>query len=436
MRWWPFGAKSARTETKAILGTTDELGAFLILGDDSQGFSAASAKRLYEQSTAISVPINYIADAIVQIDYAIQDRTTRELILDHEILDFLERPSPMYSRNLFLSCVAHDYLITGEMCVVYLGGINRPPISMQPIGPEKLTAVRAAASDAPGTWIVSGIEMAGSYSADLNSMRVRYLDGTMRELQVVRNYSPRDNSMLRGRSLLVSASKEARQSILGSEHNVSLLRRGGRLSLVFHFSADMTRDDFQKAVDSINKKFGGASQAGQISVTKGGDLKIEEFGKTPQDMDYVNLAKLVEKCLAKQYRFPLPLVSDERMTQNNYQSALLSLYDHCVIPFASVIAGGLSEVLMPRWKMDPRRFRLIPNPDSVTALVMRRNQELAKRKEIGIETDNELRALIGREQYEGGDVIYKPATMVPVGTDLFTDDNERDLLESTLGGAE
>ena len=49
--------------------------------------------------------------------------------------------------------------------------------------------------------------------------------------------------------------------------------------------------------------------------------------------------------------------------------------------------------------------------------------ELKLRKELNIESDNELRAMIGREPYENGDIIYKPANLVPAGLDLFTGDN-------------
>ena len=139
------------------------------------------------------------------------------------------------------------------------------------------------------------------------------------------------------------------------------------------------------------------------------------------------------KAVALQFHVPLPLISDQRQTLNNYAIAKLALYDDAVIPLAGRIFGGLSDFLLPRYGMDPSKVRITFNPETVSALVSRRNDELTKRKGLGVETDNELRALLGREPYEGGDTHYKLAAQVPVGTDLFTDDNEPDILEDAPG---
>ncbi len=50
---------------------------------------------------------------------------------------------------------------------------------------------------------------------------------------------------------------------------------------------------------------------------------------------------------------------------------------------------------------------------------------------MGLETKNELRALLGREPAEGGGVLYQAANLVPVGHDLFTDDEAPDHMEDT-----
>ena len=78
--------------------------------------------------------------------------------------------------------------------------------------------------------------------------------------------------------LLVSAASEARQHILGNDHNISILEKGGRVSLVFHFDADLSPDDFEATKDRVRAQYGGASNAGEIGVTSGGKLDIKETG--------------------------------------------------------------------------------------------------------------------------------------------------------------
>ncbi len=438
MRLWPRRQKKQNQKREAksfALGTSESLGSFLILGQGASATTASSAKHLYEQTTAISTPINAIADPFADLEIGLLMKNGQELVLDHPVLDFLEKPSPLYTKELFFETIAKDYLITGEYAVVSLGNVNRPPLALQPIGPEQLTPVREQASDAPTSWTIAGNTLSGKYTGDVNAMDVRYLDGNLRELTVVRNYSPRNNSLLRGQSLLVPASKEALSAILGNQHNVSLLENGGRISLVFHFEEDMEEDDFEATREKIMARYSGPLEAGSVGVTAGGKLQIEELGKTPKDMDFANLQSITDKALARVYKIPLPLISDERQTLNNYATAILALYDDAVLPLSRRILGGLSETLLPRFGVDPREARLVANPDSVTALVERRNAELKERGEISIETINELRALIGREPIDGGDVLLKPANLIPVGTDLFTADNDPERLESPALGA-
>ncbi len=437
MKWqWPMTRETmvpaAPEKKQVILGLNDTYGAFMIMGK-GRASSASSALHLYQDSTAVATPIDMIADAFSIIDLGLQ--VGDELMMDHPVLDFLKQPSPFHDQELFLNVMAKNYLITGEAMFVAVGNINLPPLQLQPVSPSAASPNAAQQSDAASSWIIAGQTLPGSYVGDVFKKEVRYLDGNLREFKLIRNYSPKDNSLLRGQSLLVAASREIRSHILGTEHNVQLLENGGRVSMVFNFEADMNQDDFDAAADAIVSKYGGASNAGEIAVTGGGKLTVAELGKTPKDMDYASLQSLVQKAVALRYKVPLPLISDERQTLNNYAIGNLALYDQAVLPLSNRILGGIGNLLLPRYDLDPKKVRLVPVQDSVTALVIRRNDELKKRVEMNLETKNELRALIGREEIEGGDELYQSATLVPIGTDLFTDDNDPNVVEPVLGGA-
>jgi hypothetical protein len=87
--------------------------------------------------------------------------------------------------------------------------------------------------------------------------------------------------------------------------------------------------------------------------------------------------------------------------------------------------NGISRMMFPRYNIDPATSQLTYNPESIPALQERRLDELKKRRDVNIETVNELRQLLpNREPLEGGDVFYQNATLVPAGSDLFTDDGD------------
>jgi phage portal protein BeeE len=435
--WNSWRAKpKSKYETKSVaLGLSDSLGKFLMFGAGSTATTPQSALNLYQQSTAVSIPIGKITNPFKVMTLALQ--VGSDVVREHPVLELLKKPSPFHSQELFLEILMKDYLITGEYFIVGVGNVNRPPLQLIPISPANLTPVRREA-DVASIWNIAGSTLPGTYEATPNVKApvVRYLQGGLLELKHVRNYSPKDNSLLRGQSLLVSAAREARQHVLGTQHNISLLENGGRISLVFHFEEDMDDEDFEATRDRVLQRFGGAQRAGQIGVTAGGKLQVEELGTNPKDMDFANLQMIASKSMSLQYDVPLPLVTDARQTQNNYQTAVLALFDDAVLPNSKCVLGGLSDLLLPRYGMDPRKAQIIADQDSVTALVMRRNEELKVRSMIGVETDNEIRAHMGREPYEGGDLHYKNASMVPVGTDLWTADNDPDKLEPALGGAD
>ena len=421
-RTW-FSKQHASVERKSstvALGLSEELGSFLKFGAQGTAVTPTGAINLYNKSTAVSIPINYIAEAFASINPVLKEGT--EIITDHPLLDLLQTPSPFFTQDLFLENLGKNYLITGETEVVALGNTNRPPLELQPVSPQNVT-VNEGSNGLAISLIVSGQSLVGSYLMELKGRAVRYLRGNLSEIKQIRNFSTRNNSLLRGQSPLVSASAEARQNIEGNKHNVSLLTNGGRVSLVFNFDADLNDDDFEETKQRVLDQYGGAQNAGKIGVTSGGKLNIEELGTNNKDMDFAILQTAARTAVALQYKFPLPLLSTDAATFNNYKEAKAALYDDAVLPLADRIFGGLTDFLMPRYGLDPAKVRITYDIDQITALAGRRNEELKLRKELNLETLNEMRTMIGREEVEGGNTVMMPANMIPVGTDLFTDDN-------------
>jgi phage portal protein BeeE len=419
-----FTRKVRPREVKTrALGMTDELGKFLQFGTTTAA-TPSSALNLYEQSTAVSVPINMVVDAFSVIEPVLQEgeKTFR---FQHDVLDRLKQPSSHYTRELFFEMMAKNFLITGEAEVVALGRVDKPPLELQPLSPAVVTPVQGKGG-LIGSFTVAGVTMTGVYRPERRGAAVRYFDGGLRELKQIRNWSSKNNSLLRGQSLLVSAAREARQHILGTEHNVSLLEKGGRVSLVFHFDEDLDDDKFEELKQRVRLQYGGATEAGIIGVTAGGKMSVQQLGTSNRDMDWGVMQQFAQKSVALQYRVPLPLITDQRQTLNNYREGKLALYDDAVLPLARRLLGPLGDFLLPRYGLDPLKTRLAMNPDDVSALVSRRNDELKKRREIGVEDVNELREIMGRKPKEGGDVLYLPVNMQPMGADPFAEDELED----------
>lgn len=421
MRFWPkWGSNKQlpRIERKAVLGTSDSLGSFLIFGTKGAETPAA-ALNLYDKSTAVSIPVNKVAEPFASINPVLQIED--KVITDHPILELLRNPSPLYDGYTFCEALAKYYLVTGDVGLIALGGVNRPPLELQPISPANVTVTEGQGGIA-ALFSVSGNTLAGSYDVEHKRGRVRYFNGGLREFKLIRNFSIRNNSLLRGRSLLVSASAEARQHILGNEYNTSILEKGGRVSVVFHFDEDLNDDDFEVLKERVRSEYGGASKAGEVAVTSGGKLKIEELSKNNKDMDFVKLQQAAKNACALTYGVPLALVSNDAAKFDNFKISTLSLYDIAVLPLADRLFAGLSVFLLPRYGLDPAKARITYNILSITALRERVLEELKTRKEINIESTNELRTQIAIDPIQGGDSVLVPANLIPLGSELIDEE--------------
>jgi HK97 family phage portal protein len=413
MAIWNRKKSTHKVEKKgAVLGTSTTLGDFLILGDPGSAATPAGAFSLYEKSTAISIPINTITDSFSVLQPVLM--VDGEKITEHPLLTLLKNPSPHFTQYLFFEVMSRYYLIAGETEIVAIGNIDRPPIQLEPVSPRNVS-IAPKEDGTVGSFVVTDNHWPGNYIAQEANRRVRYLDGEFRELKQIRNFSTKDGSLLRGQSLLVPASREAKQHILGGDHNVALLKNGGRITLVYNMEEDLTKDDFEEAKEKIIRRFSGADNAGSMIITAGGKSTVTELGNSNRDMDFSRLQAAAKQAVALQYKVPLPLISTEASTFNNYTQAKLALYDDAVLPLADKLFGGLEAFLFPRFDLDPSKTKLTYDRDEITALTMRRNEELVKRAVLGVETIDETRETLGLEALpEGGDVLIKTATVPEV----------------------
>ena len=385
--------------------------------------SPSSAMGLYDQSSFVSIPVNKVSKPFSTISPVLYNMRTKKTTSDHAVLDLLRKPCPAFTQELFFKTLANHFLITGDCAYVAAGNITRPPLSVSPISPADISAIEGDDGLA-SSYHIGGMYYPGTYSSLYKENEQHFYDDQFAELRLIRDYATDRGSRIRGQSLLKSASRDVRQAVLGTEHNVSLLEKGGRFSMIFNFETDMDADDYKVMKQRIMSQYGGASKAGTIGVTNGEKLRIVPMGANNVEMDYANLTEMIKQTLALLYDVPLPLVSLSASTMNNYEIANLALWDDAILPLAKVILGGLGEVLLPRFGLDLGEWRLIVDREQITALMMRTLEELKIRVANGLETRDEMRSVLGREATVGGNQFYIESTKIPDGTDIADDGGE------------
>jgi HK97 family phage portal protein len=424
---WPWTRKKT-SEVKGSIPVTIPIpqGSFMEYLLYGGGYVTPSkAMEFYRETSSIATCVDLIAEAFEQIQPVLQ-MEDGIYVSEHSVLDLLNRPNGFDTWSKFAGEISRHWLLTHDSHVSAIGTVARPPLELWATKPQNVQTQQAADLYPLSYSVPQGMSKGHFTRNDRRkAFGMRFYDGTLKEMYHIMGFSSR-TTQLSGDSPLQAAALEAKQLIEGRTHNLQLLRNGGRLSLAIAFKdEDPVQDDEHKErVKAANEQLAGSGNAGKIAVFSNADMTITEMGKSNKDMDYAKLDVIASEAVYRRYNIPLPLISVKASTFNNMQTAIELFYDQAVLPTAKTLFTGLSMFLLPRYQLDPTKVQITFNPESIKALRARVIKEVAERRKINIETTNELRSLMpNREPIEGGNVLYQPATLVPVGTDLFTEDN-------------
>lgn len=394
--------------------------------------TARMAFEFYRQNSAVATAVDMIAEAIEQIRPVLKD-TEGNIEDSSEVLELLTTPNGFETYAEYIGQLSRHYLLKHDSHTVAMGNVRRDPSELYAIKPYLINPMINNMDKYPQQYIVSESVGRGHYTRDQQGKIVRFLDGSMKELYHIMGFSSRSNQV-EADSPLEAAALETKQQIEGRVHNLSMLKNGGRLSMVVNFKDDdpgISDDTHRDRRRRVREEYSGSENAGKVAVISGGAIDIKELGKTNRDMDYTNLDKIASNAIYLRYGIPLPLVSLEASTFNNIENAIVFFYEATVLPLYDVLFNNLSKFLLPRYGMDPRKVRLTYNEEMIKPLMTKRLQEIKLRKEINVETIDELRALIpGRDDIPGGDKVYQNATLVPVGQEEAPMDTPDDPTEA------
>ena len=381
--------------------------------------TAQQAMYFYRTNSTVAISVDKIASKVEQIDPVLKTEDG-DLVKEHDVLTLLRRPNPFDTWQEFIGKVSRHYLLKHDSHLSMFGNFSRPPLEIYAIKPQNVS-VTSAKDNFPAIYSITTGPGIGKYFREDEGNGIRFLSGAFKELYHIMGFSSRSDE-LQGDSPLEAAALEARQQIKGRLHNLAILENGGRLSLVFSFKdPDGIDDDEHKSRKRrINEDLSGSANAGKIAVVSGAEVDVKELGATNKDMDYAKLDRVASDAIYLRYEIPLPLISTDASTYNNMENALFDFYENTVLPLADILLSGISKVILPRYGIDD--MTLTYDPESINLLIRQKLKEIKERRDINIESINELRSLIpNKEDVDGGEVIYQNATLIPLGEDITGD---------------
>ena len=385
--------------------------------------AAYQAVDYYTKTAPLFTGVDIIASNVASITPVLQNKKTKEYVTDHPFLDLLESPNNDNSYYELIKSAVSFLLITGENYFVSRGLPGSEPKELSVIPPQSINVevsgdgfISEINSSTPTGQYISFFK-ANDISTLVKSNRDRYFNvDRTQEIWQIKTFNPRTSYYrVRGLSPFTPLFYSVEQYINADIHNLSLLKKGGRLSGVFIFENELTEENYTRLKEQINDHYAGAENAGRIALLEGEKVSYEELGASNKDMDFVALKDAVETAIYNLLRIPLPLVKAAQMTLTNLPAAKLILYHDAILPMAKRIFAELTLMNMYRYK-NSEDLMLTFRQQDIPALQSEIIAELTQISALGVISMDEVRAELGRNELIGGKDIYRPATSIPVAS--------------------
>lgn len=373
--------------------------------------SAFQSMNYFIQVSPLYDAIDRIATEASNIGLYVQNKKTEKFSDMHAVLDLLEKPNTdMIGLEFWHQIVAY-YLITGNAYIVATGDVDKPPLELFAISPEYITLIPDERDGYTKEVLYNSNQFNIKFVRKIVNGRHRFYeyvegdDKPKREIWHIRKFNPiRGITNNYGLSPEASCYFEIEQYIKAGIHNLSLLNRGGRPSGALTVAETLADDAFSRLQEQMDRFYAGAENAGRLLLLDSG-VDYKEMGMSNKDMDFEQLKKDLTLKLYNVFKIPIPLISPDSMTYSNYATAVLSLYDFAVLPIETRLTKELTAFLCYRYGIE-KTDRITYNKDNISALQLRRNEELTLVKNLNVNTINEIRAMRGDEPANGGDDIY------------------------------
>lgn len=376
----------------------------------------------YTNVPPLSTAVDLITDESAAVDLVLTTKQGDQEVntTDAPILDILQNPNGEQTQEDFLKAIGNFILITGECFIIATGNIEREPAELFVVSPSLVSSDQARGDGMIKKFQVS--QMDGrliNFFRDPRTDRFFNKDETA-ELWQIKSYNPAMNG--RGLSRLNSLQLELDIYTRTSQHNLSVLDKNMKPGGIIGADDTITQDQYDTLASQISQFYSGSENAGNVLMLENG-LSFQELSLTAKDMDFAKLREDVSKSIYLRFKIPLALVATETMTFSNAADASLSFYDRSVMPLVNLINRELTLFLGERYGLNDNQF-LSVDITTIQALRTRTFNEVKALQEIGVNTVNEIRSQLGYEELQdGGQFVYAPSNLLPIGEDAHTEDN-------------
>jgi len=240
----------------------------------------------------------------------------------HHLTSMLWKPNPFISRQQMFELITSWLYLAGNSYLIKVEAAGRTT-ELWPVSPDRMRPISAAQIT----------EFIAGYALD-DSKTVSF-----RPEQIIHHRFLNPENPLIGIAPLQVAGRAVDNDRSHMDFNTATNQSRGVIDGVFSFQRDFTNIDEADAItEKIREKY--AARRGFLVLGSGG--KYDRIALTPVEMDFMESRKFNREEICVIFGVPLPLVSQERTTYNNYQTAEEIFWTLTMLPFLDDLSSGFN----------------------------------------------------------------------------------------------
>jgi HK97 family phage portal protein len=363
----------------------------------------------YMRNPVVAACVNKVATAIKSVDlvlYTVKKDGDKEVITTHPMLKLLQRPNILQGYGSFAEEFITNYMITGNAFILRTGN-NKMPAELMVL---PTNSVKPRVSE-------GGVLLGYEYTrkqGDVTFYPFDNISGTS-DILHFKECNPLDK--FNGLSRLQSAALNVDQFNAAQYWNNSMFNNGARPSGVISkkdkdgVTQPLTQEQYNRLKEEVRVSFSGKDNAGKPLLLEGG-LEWQEMSLSPKDMEFLEGSLSHARYICTALGVPPQVIGVKGQdTFNNFEQANLSFWGDTVLPLLKDMLDELNRWLVPMYS--DKSIELGFNEEDIPSLEAKRRDRAERLAKMDFVTDNEKRAAVGVEDIASGDVLLKPANLIP-----------------------
>jgi SPP1 gp7 family putative phage head morphogenesis protein len=199
--------------------------------------------------------------------------------------------------------------------------------------------------------------------------------------------------------------------IKSSEYNNRFFGNNARADFLLTFPNGLGEDEVKQIRAQWESRHRGAGHEHRFAIVSG-DAKVQTVGLNQKDMEFIEQMKFTRDEILAIFKVPKALLDPQELNYASAQVAKEVFLNEVIVPLMKDTVQTLNEFLVPLYGDDSLFLDFVhpgeENPET-------KYQRYITLSQVGAISPNEIRAMENLPPFEGGDSVYLPMMMVPVG---------------------